>query len=328
VWRRVVRAAGLALGVACASCTASGSPPVPPPAASSGSAVITVGSFDFPESELLAYLYADALSARGYPVRVLPDLGSRELVEPALMTGLVQLVPEYTGSALEFVSLGRVHATASVAATARNLERWMGARGIIVARPAPAQNANAIVVTAATAARYRLRTVSDLTTAAPALVFGGPPECPERPYCLQGLRRVYGLRFRAFVGLDTGGTLTRQALEGGEISAALLFTTDPAIRGRHLVVLADNRGLQPAENVVPVLRRATAERYGTGLMAALNAVSARLSTTTLMALDAQVELEGLGPNVVAERWLRDQGLTQRGPWPQDQRLPRPGRGPS
>jgi osmoprotectant transport system substrate-binding protein len=328
VWRGVVRAAGLALGVACASCTASGSPPAPPPAASSGSAVITVGSFDFPESELLAYLYAGALSARGYPVRVLPDLGSRELVEPALMTGLVQLVPEYTGSALEFVSLGRVHATASVATTARNLERWMGARGLIVARPAPAQDANAIVVTAATAARYRLRTVSDLTAAAPALVFGGPPECPERPYCLQGLRRVYGVRFRAFVGLDTGGTLTRQALEGGEISAALLFTTDTTIRGRHLVVLADNRGLQPAENVVPVLRRATAERYGTGLVAALNAVSARLSTATLMALDAQVELEGLGPSVVAERWLRDQGLTQRGPWPQDQRLTRPGRGPS
>ena len=292
--------------------------------------MITVGSFDFPESVLLAYLYAGALSARGYAVRVLPDLGSRELVEPALMTGLIQLVPEYTGSALEFVSLGRVHATASVATTARNLERWMGARGVIVARPAAAQDANAIVVTAATAARYRLRTVSDLTAVAPSLVFGGPPECPERPYCLQGLRRVYGLRFRAFAGLDTGGTLTRQALEGGEISAALLFTTDPAIRGQHLVVLADNRGLQPAENVVPVLQRATAERYGTGLIAALNAVSARLSTPTLMALDAQVELDGLSPNVVAERWLRDRGLTSpgRGSRPPDQRLTRPGQGPS
>jgi osmoprotectant transport system substrate-binding protein len=137
--------------------------------------VITVGSFDFPESVLLAYLYAGALSARGYTVRVLPDLGSRKLVEPALMTGLIQLVSEYTGPALEFVSLGRVHATASVASTARNLERWMGARGIIVARPSAAQDANAIVVTAATAARYRLRTVSDLTAVAPALVFGGPP---------------------------------------------------------------------------------------------------------------------------------------------------------
>jgi len=96
------------------------------------------------------------------------------------------------------------------------------------------------------------------------------------------------------------------------------------------VVLADNRGLQPAENVVPVLRRATAERYGTGLVAALNVVSARLSTPALMALDAQVELDGLNPSVVAERWLRDQGLTRpgRGPSPRDQRQTRPGQAPT
>ena len=277
--------------------------------------MITVGSFDFPESTLLAYLYAGALSARGYPVRVLPDLGSRELVDPALMTGLIQLVPEYAGSALEFASLGRVHGTASVASTITALERWMRERGVIVAQPAAAQDANAIVVTAATAARYRLHTVSDLAAVAPALVFGGPPECPERLYCLAGLRRAYGLRFRAFVALDTGGPLTRQALRAGDISVALLFTTDPAIRDQHLVVLADNRGLQPAENVVPVVGRAAAERYGTGLFAVLNAVSARLSTPALTALDAQVELGGRAPGIVAARWLRDQGLARpkRGP---------------
>ena len=270
--------------------------------------MITVGSFDFPESVLLAYLYAGALSARGYPVRVLPDLGSRELVEPALMTGLVLLVPEYTGSALEFVSLGRVHATASVAATAAALARWMAARGIVTARPAAAQDANAIVVTGATAARYRLRAISDLAGAAPGLVFGGPPECPERPDCLPGLRREYGLRFRTFAALDAGGPLTKQALESGDIGVALLFTTDPAIQARHLVELADNRGLQPAENVIPVLRRATADLYGAGLLAALDAVSARLSTAALAALDAQVELDGRDPRAVARSWLRDQGL--------------------
>lgn len=286
--------------------------------------MITVGSFDFPESTLLAYLYAGALSARGYPVRVLPDLGSRELVDPALMTGLIQLVPEYAGSALEFVSLGRVHATASVASTIKALERWMGERGLIVARPAAAQDANAVVVTAATAARYRLHMVSDLAAVAPALVFGGPPECPERPYCLAGLRRTYGLRFRAFVALDAGGPLTRQALRAGDISVALLFTTDPTIRDQHLVVLADNRGLQPAENVVPVVGRATAARYGTGLFAALNAVSARLSTPALAALDAQVELDGRAPGIVAGRWLRDQGLAR----PEHQGLARPERRPS
>ena len=170
--------------------------------------------------------------ARGYPVRVLPDLGSRELVDAALMTGLIQLIPEYTGSALEFVSLGRAHATADVTATATTLARWMGERSIVTARPAAAEDANAIVVTAATAARYRLRTISDLARAAPGLVFGGPPECPERPDCLPGLRQVYGLRFRAFAALDAGGPLTRQALDSGDIGVALLFTTDPAIQAR------------------------------------------------------------------------------------------------
>ncbi len=250
--------------------------------------MITVGSFDFPESVLLGYLYAGALSARGYPVRVLADLGSRELVDPALMTGLIQLVPEYTGSALEFVSLGRAHATADVTATATTLARWMQARGIVTARPAAAQDANAIVVTGATAARYRLRTISDLARAAPRLVFGG------------------------LAALDTGGPLTRQALESGDIGVALLFTTDPAIQAHHLVELADNRGLQSAENIVPVLRGATARRYGAGLLAALDAVSARLSTGALLALDAQVELTGQDPRTVAGRWLRDQGLLRPG----------------
>jgi osmoprotectant transport system substrate-binding protein len=167
--------------------------------AAAGHAVITVGSFDFPESVLLAYLYADALAGKGYPVRVLPGLGTRELVDPALLAGLIQLVPEYTGSALEFASLGRIHATASVATTARALTRSMAARGIVTARPASAQDGNAIVVTAATAARYDLRTISDLARMARRLVFGGqrarPPGpggrfTPERDLDVVGLMRA------------------------------------------------------------------------------------------------------------------------------------------
>ena len=297
----------LAFALAGAACTASGGS-APGPVAGPGRPVIVVGSFNFPESVTLAYLYADALAGRGYPVRVLPGLGPRELVEPALMTGLIQLVPEYTGSALEFVSLGRVQATANIAATAEALARAMTGRGLVLGRPAAAQDGNAIVVTAATAARYRLGTISSLAAVANRLVFGGPPECPERAYCLPGLRLSYGLRFRQFVALDADGPLTRQALAAGDIGVALLFTTDPAIAAQHLVVLTDNRGLQPAENVVPVLRRATADRYGPGLVAALDAVSARLSTAALAGLDAEVELGNRDPQAVARQWLRAEGL--------------------
>jgi osmoprotectant transport system substrate-binding protein len=312
--RSLMRAACLALATACVACTTSGgqAPPASAPVGGASRAVITIGSFNFPESVLLAYLYADALAGKGYPVRVLPALGTRELVDPALMTGLVQLVPEYTGSALEFASLGQLQASASAAATARALARTMAGRGLVTGRSAAAQDGNAVVVTAATAARYRLRTISSLATVARRLVFGGPPECPERAYCLPGLRLMYGLRFREFVPLDAGGPLTRQALVAGDISVALLFTTDPAIRARHLVILADNRRLQPAENVIPVLRRVAAVRYGPRLLATLDAVSARLSTAALVWLDAQVQLGGRSPRAVAENWLRAEGLVGAG----------------
>ena len=135
---------------------------------------------------------------------------------------------------------------------------------------------------------------------------------PRAHLLLAGLRQVYGLRFRAFMPLDAGGPLTLQALQAGYIGVALLFSTDPAITADHLVVLADDRGLQPAENITPLVRRDVVTRYGPRLLAALNAVSARLSTSSLRALDAQAELRGDNPRKVAESWLRAQRLTSTG----------------
>jgi osmoprotectant transport system substrate-binding protein len=267
-----------------------------------------VGSFNFPESVLLAHIYAGALAAKGFPVRVMPNLGNRELVDPALMNGLIQLVPEYSGSALDFLSLGRRTATSNASATYRALMRSAERRGLVAAQPAPAQDANAIVVTEATAARWHLRSIADLRKVAPPLVFGGPPECRERADCYLGLERVYGLRFKTFVPTDTGGPLTLQALGAGQIGAALLFTTDPGIPAQHLVVLEDNRALQPAENITPLIRRSTVERYGPRLLATLNAVSARLTTATLRDLNKRVQLAGLKPQTVARGWLRAQAL--------------------
>src|SRR5262249_46603760 len=127
--RAMTRAACLALTVACAACTTASSQAPTARGPGSGSAVITIGSFEFPESTLLASRAGAVLGGRGSRVRVLPNLGPGELVAPALMVGLVQLVPEYTGSALEFASLGRVHATASVATTASALAASMASRG-------------------------------------------------------------------------------------------------------------------------------------------------------------------------------------------------------
>jgi osmoprotectant transport system substrate-binding protein len=299
--------------LACSACAASAGPGAPGRATGPGlpAALVTVGSFNFPESVLLADIYGGALAAKGFPVRIQPDLGSRELVDPALMGGLLQVVPEYAGSAVDFLSLGRLPGTSDVAATNRALADLVARQRLVAGKPAAAQDANVIVVTAATAARYQLRSVADLAGVASRLVFGGPPECPGRAYCLPGLKRVYGLSFRKFVPLDAGGPLTLQAIEGRHVDVALMFSTDPRIAARHLVVLADDRGLQPAENVTPLLRRDVVARFGARLVDVLNAVSGRLDTSSLRALNAQVELSGRDPRRVAGDWLRDQGLAGR-----------------
>jgi len=271
-------------------------------------ATIAVASFDFPESRLLAELYGQALRAKGYPVSVVADAGARELVEPALSRGVVDIIPEYTGSALEFLTLGATPATADVGATYAAVSSTFARRGLVALHPAPAQNGNAIVVTQRTAGTYGLRTISDLAGMAGRLTFGGPPECPSRPFCLLGLQRVYGLRFRQFYPLDTGGPVTLQALRANEIDVALLFSTDPGIRRYGLVVLGDDRGLQPAENVVPVVRRVVLDRYGPALARVIDAVSAGLSSQTLFELDGRAGPDGARAAAVAEQWLQSQGM--------------------
>jgi osmoprotectant transport system substrate-binding protein len=126
------------------------------------------------------------------------------------------------------------------------------------------------------------------------------------------LKRVYGLNFKAFTPLDAGGPLTLQALQAGYIGVALLFTTDPGIPAGHLVVLADDRGLQPAENITPLVGREAIARYGPRLLATLNQVSARLDTGTLRALDARVEIAGQDARLVAGTWLRSRRLIPGG----------------
>ena len=311
---KMLRAACLALAVVLTACTSSSgntSSTTGEPGGRPGR-VISVGSFNFPESVLLAEIYGQALAADKFPVRILANLGPREVVDPALMDGLLQVVPEYAGSALGFFSLGRRSATANAGAANRALAGSVAARGLVAARPAPAQDANAIVVTTTTAARYGLRSIADLAKVAPDLTFGGPPECPGRAYCLPGLKRVYGLRFKSFTPLDAGGPLTLQALATGYIGAALLFSTDPGIQARHLVVLADDRGLQPAENITPLVGRDAIVRYGPRLLTTLNTVSALLDTGTLRALDARVEVGGQDARLVAKSWLRAHGLMQKG----------------
>ena len=270
-------------------------------------AAITVGSFDFAENELLAELYSQALEGAGYDVRRVFNIGPREFVGPALARGLLDLVPEYAGTALRFLSLGSVQPAPDVAATHAELARTLAPAGLTALSPAPAQNANTFVVTRRTSERLRVGSLSDMGPVAPRLTFGGPPECSTRPYCLVGLERVYGLRFKEVVPLDAGGPLTHQALREGAVDVALLFTTDPALGNDGLVALADDRHLQPADNLTPLVRTEVLARAGPRLSQVVDAVSERLTTDELRALNARVA-GGAALPTVAATWLRSEGL--------------------
>ena len=285
---------------------ACGSPPAPQTTAVDDDA-ITVASFNFAESVLLAELYGQALRSAGFRVELALDLGAREFVQPALQRGLVELVPEYAGSALEFVA-GNGSASADERATHRALARAMASRGLTVLAASPAQDRNGIVVTSETATRFDLHTISDLRSVASQMAFGGPPECPERPLCLEGLASLYGLRFKSFVPLDEGGALTVAALQAGQVQAALLFTSDGQIDAHGFVLLKDDRHLQPAENVTPIIRTDVLARFGPRVGEVTNEVSAALTTDELQRLNREVAA-GEASAAVAAGWLAERGIT-------------------
>ena len=224
---------------------------------------------------------------------------------PALRAGLIDLVPEYAGTALGFASLGALEPTADLASTHRSLAETAAANGLTALAPAPGENANTFVVTHETARRHDLAQLSDLAAVADELVLGGPPECPARPLCLIGLQERYGLGFAAFVALDAGGALTHQALRNGDVQVGLLFTTDPALD--EYTVLADDRRLQPAENVTPLVRSEVIDRWGDAVVEAIDGVSQDLSTDALRRLNAMDAAQPGADDVpgIAAAWLRE-----------------------
>jgi osmoprotectant transport system substrate-binding protein len=245
----------------------------------------------------------------GYPVEVLENVASREIMEPALEQGKVDFVPEYLGTALSFIDPGTDPSYSTPESTHLMLSGAFARKGVEVLDLAPAENKNEVVVTSETAKRYHLSTISDLKKVADELVFGGPPECPTRPHCLGGLESTYNLKFESFLPLDSGGPLTVAALRGGEIDVALLFTTTPQIDEFKFKVLHDDRHLQPAENVVPVVRQAVLAEQGPELEQLINTVSSNLTKERLRDLNRRVEDDPA--SVVAREWLDEIGLGGR-----------------
>jgi osmoprotectant transport system substrate-binding protein len=292
-----------ALVLASSGCDRGQAPPPSPPE-DPGRPTIQLASFDFPESQLLAQLYGQALGQHGFPVEQVVGLGSREVVAPALEQGKVDMVPEYLGSALNFLNDRDRAATADPRRTHARLEQAFAPRGVSVLAFAPAVDRNGFVVSGDLARRHHLERISDLGPLARQLIIGGPPECRQRPLCLKGLQDVYRLSFSRFEAMPSRA-VTAAALKMGEIDVGMIDTTDPSLLrpGADLVQLADDRGLQPADNVVPVLRRELVDAYGPPLVSLVNAVSAQLTTVELTRLNLEVA-DGRQPADAAAGWLR------------------------
>jgi osmoprotectant transport system substrate-binding protein len=181
------------------------------------------------------------------------------------------------------------------------LARTLGGRGVLVLDAARAEDQNGFAVTTSFAAENGVGRLSDLIPLAPDLAFGGPPECPDRPLCLPGLEKAYGLDFAEFLSMPSRAA-TVEALLSGDIQVGLLETTDARLAVAPVMLLIDDLGLQPRENVVPMVRAQVADRWGSRLVEALNDTSARLTTGDLVQLNRAVELEGLTPEEAAKRW--------------------------
>lgn len=203
---------------------------------SGGSGDVTIGSANFYESQILASLYEIVLDAAGYDASI-KDVQSREVYEPALEHGQLDVMPEYAATLTEFLNTSdngkdaKPIASTDIDKTVSALKTIAAKHGLVPLEPSSATDQNTFAVRKDFAEKWHLETLADLTNVEGELVLGGPPECPTRPYCKKGLEDVYGITFTGFKSLDVGGPLTKAAIKNGDVQVGLVFSSDPALAG-------------------------------------------------------------------------------------------------
>jgi osmoprotectant transport system substrate-binding protein len=282
------------------SSSSGGSNPLAP---SGGSGTVVVGSANFPEDELLAEIYILALQAKGVKVTAKLNIQSREVYYPQIKSGAISIIPDYNGSLLSGVvdPKSTAKTTAQVdAALASELPSTLE-----VLNPSTATDSDSVTVSAATAAKYHLTSIADLKPYASQLSIGGPPEFKTRVDGLIGLKANYGLTFKGFVPLDESGPITLSALTSGRVQAADVFTTTPQIIADHLVSLADPKFNFAAQNVIPLVYKPALTPT---IESTLNAISAKLTTSALLQMDAAIIVQHANYSTVAAAFLQQAGL--------------------
>jgi osmoprotectant transport system substrate-binding protein len=264
---------------------------------------LTIGSKNLPGAQVLGQVYGQALEKDGYDISYKENLGTTEVVFAALESGDIDLYPEYLNTVVQFAG---GNGGADVNQVKSELDSLLASRGIVATTPAPAVDVNGFYVTKATAKKYKLKNVSDLTAQASKLNFGGPPECEQRPLCLGDTsQQLYGLQFKDVKKLDTGGPVTVKALEDGDIQVAILFTGSSVIP-KDAVLLKDDKGLQGADNPLVLVKQ---DKNTPELDAALDKVSAKITTKQYRRMTLAVQNDKEDPADVAEEFLKNQKLT-------------------
>jgi osmoprotectant transport system substrate-binding protein len=307
---------GLAAVTACSSSSSASSPSTSAGSASSSSTAssnplagggssgtVVIGSANFPENEILAEVYALALQAKGVKATTKLNIGAREVYYPQVKNGAITIIPEYNGTLLSVEVDPK-----STAKTTAQVDAELAAKlpsTLTVLSPAEAQDSDSVTVTAATAAKYHLKSIADLKPYAQDLVFGGPPEFKTRTDGLSGLKANYGLTFKGFDPLDTSGPITLSALTGGKVQAADVFTTTPQIVTDKLVTLTDPKFNFAAQNVIPLVYKPALTPT---ISSTLNAVDAKLTTAALVQMVNAAVTDKQNYSTVAQNFLTSAGL--------------------
>ncbi|MGW0875077.1 ABC transporter substrate-binding protein [Streptomyces sp. NPDC002740] len=265
---------------------------------------VTIGTANFTENQVLGHLYAAVLEAAGVKVKVRPNLGTREILIPALRGGDIDLLPEYQGALLHYLD---PKATATEEGEMQNALAVALPAGLQVLPYGRAEDSDAFVVTKETARKYGLVSLADLKKQNGRLVVGAAPEVKTRQVGVVGLKDVYGVEFKEFRSLDSSGPLVKGALKKGDVDVANLFTTDTDIVANDWVVLTDPENLIPGQHIVPLIADRKADSTVRKALAKLGNV---LTTAQLTELNRQVDKDKKDPEDVADAYAKQHGLTK------------------
>ena len=274
------------------------------PATKAGPTVV-IGSKNFPEEFILGELYTQALQAKGFSVKYKENIGSTELMTKALQSGQIDFYPEYTGVIVQDV-FGHANSPATASATYKLAKQLEAGKGYTLLNATPFYDTDVLAVTNATAAKYHLKTISDLSKVGP-FKLGGFPECQTRNTCFVGYTKQYGLKNATFASV--GSVSPYAALDSGAVLAADVFSTDPPLlKPSKYTVLTDPKHVTGFQNVAPIVKTSLLQQEGSTFAKTVNDVSSKLTLPAIIAMNKAVEVDKQSPAAVAKAFLKANGL--------------------